>query len=205
MNNPYEALGVLRDATPDEIKKAYQRAASANHPDRAEGDQAKMAEINEAYAILSDPESRARFDALGVTVQPPSLDQGATNTLLQLFTQLLDVNQGKMLLFAGSSIKASKEQAEAAVYKMKARITALTARREAITVTEGVTNLVHGLIDQQIQGMTQNIANAEHGIAVFTRAGELLEAYSSSEQEFIQPTQYGVTGSTGGVLFYQSR
>jgi curved DNA-binding protein len=57
----YAVLGVSKSATPDEIKKAYRKLASQHHPDKG-GDTAKFQQIQEAYAILSDPEKRAQYD-----------------------------------------------------------------------------------------------------------------------------------------------
>ncbi|TAK76591.1 MAG: J domain-containing protein [Aquabacterium sp.] len=63
----YALLGVARDASADEIKKAYRRLARKYHPDVSkEADaQARMSEVNEAYAVLSDPDKRAAYDQLG--------------------------------------------------------------------------------------------------------------------------------------------
>lgn len=64
----YEVLGVGRDASPDEIKKAYRQLARKHHPDVAkdkkEGEK-NFKELNEAYEVLSDPEKRKKYDALG--------------------------------------------------------------------------------------------------------------------------------------------
>ena len=60
----YEILGVGRDATTDEIKKAFRKLARKHHPD-AGGDEAKFKQINEAYEVLSDPEKRKQYDAFG--------------------------------------------------------------------------------------------------------------------------------------------
>lgn len=63
----YKTLGVAKDAGADDIKKAYRRLARKYHPDVSkEADaSARMAEVNEANAVLSDPEKRAAYDALG--------------------------------------------------------------------------------------------------------------------------------------------
>lgn len=60
----YEVLGVKKDASPDEIKKAFRRAAVQHHPDRG-GDEAKFKELNEAYEVLKDSEKRKRYDQFG--------------------------------------------------------------------------------------------------------------------------------------------
>lgn len=64
----YKILGVSKDASADEIKKAYRKLARKHHPD-AGGDEDKFKEINEAYEILSDEEKRSFYDSYG-TVDP---------------------------------------------------------------------------------------------------------------------------------------
>ncbi len=64
----YEVLGVGKDASQDEIKRAFRNLAKKYHPDRNPGDstaEAKFKEINEAYDVLSDPTKRQNFDAYG--------------------------------------------------------------------------------------------------------------------------------------------
>ncbi|MCD8311694.1 MAG: molecular chaperone DnaJ [Firmicutes bacterium] len=71
----YEVLGVAKNATDNEIKKAYYTLAKKYHPDANPGDKAaeeKFKEVNEAYAVLSDSEKRSKYDAYGHAAFDPA-------------------------------------------------------------------------------------------------------------------------------------
>lgn len=70
MRDPYDILGVSRQATPDEIKSAYRKLARQYHPDVNPGNpeaEEKFKELSQAYSVLSDPDRKARFDRTGST------------------------------------------------------------------------------------------------------------------------------------------
>jgi len=68
----YQTLGVAREAPADEVRKAFRRLARKYHPDvsKEPDAEAKMKEVNEAYAVLSDPDKRAAYDQLGRGYRP---------------------------------------------------------------------------------------------------------------------------------------
>ncbi len=65
MKDYYTVLGVSREASEEDIKKAYRKLAHQYHPDKAGGNEAKFKEVNEAYQVLSDRQKRAQYDRFG--------------------------------------------------------------------------------------------------------------------------------------------
>src|SRR6185312_8890517 len=61
----YKILGVDKNASEDDVKKAFRKLAHAYHPDKKGGDEAKFKEVNEAYSVLSDKQKRQQYDAFG--------------------------------------------------------------------------------------------------------------------------------------------
>lgn len=61
----YKILGVDKNASKDEIKKAFRKMAHEHHPDKTGGDDKKFKEVNEAYSVLSDDSKKAQYDQFG--------------------------------------------------------------------------------------------------------------------------------------------
>src|SRR5271157_12643 len=95
----YATLGVARDASAEDLKKAYRKAAMQHHPDRNPGDkkaEAKLKEINEAYDVLKDEQKRAAYDRYGHAAfeqggaggSPGGFDFAAGSGLGDIFDQM---------------------------------------------------------------------------------------------------------------------
>src|SRR5262249_6588946 len=81
MSTLYETLGVAKNASQDEIKKAYRKLARQYHPDTNPGDaaaEAKFKEVQGAYDVLSDPEKREQYDRIGSTDGRPGAGRATT-------------------------------------------------------------------------------------------------------------------------------
>ena len=90
----YEVLGIGKDASESDLKKAYRRIAKDCHPDLHPGDaeaEARFKEANEAYAILSDPEKKAKYDQFGFAGVDPNYGAGAGDGFTGDFSDLGDI------------------------------------------------------------------------------------------------------------------
>ena len=115
----YETLGVARDASDEEIKRAYRKLAFQYHPDRNPGNQeaeAKIREINAAYEVIGDPESRKtyerlRFGAFEASEEPPD----PTVIVEEMERKLHD--EGRKEIFAILMKDANRVKAELAIIR----------------------------------------------------------------------------------------
>ena len=90
MKNPYEVLGLDRNASTDEIKTSYKKQALKHHPDRG-GDEAIFKEMTEAYGILSDPQKKDNYDKFG------SVDNSGVN-----INDIINNMFGELMLFSAN-------------------------------------------------------------------------------------------------------
>lgn len=83
----YEALGVSKNASADELKKAYRKSAIKNHPDKG-GDPEKFKEISQAYEVLSDPEKREIYDQYGEDALKEGMASGGQHDPFDIFQSI---------------------------------------------------------------------------------------------------------------------
>jgi len=89
----YDILGVARTASDEEIKKAYRRLAMQHHPDRNSGNKTaedKFKVINEAYAVLSDPDKRNSYDRYGTAETPQGFGGGGFGGFSDIFGDIFE-------------------------------------------------------------------------------------------------------------------
>jgi molecular chaperone DnaJ len=124
----YNTLGVAKNASPEEIKKAYRELALKFHPDRNKdkSSEEKFKEINEAYAVLSDPEKRRQYDSFGPAGfgQRYNQDEIFRNVNFEQIFKDMGINfgfgQGDDIFgsFFGQQMGGQREVGQSILYKM---------------------------------------------------------------------------------------
>ncbi|KAH7519673.1 dnaJ protein homolog 2 [Ziziphus jujuba] len=111
----YEILGVSKNASQDELKKAYKKAAIKNHPDKG-GDPEKFKEVSQAYDVLSDPEKREIYDQYGEDALKEGMGGGGpSHNPFDIFESFFGGGFGG----SGSSRGRRKKQGEDVVHSLK--------------------------------------------------------------------------------------
>ncbi|WP_372809338.1 J domain-containing protein [Litorivivens sp.] len=178
--NPYDVLGISKEATQGDIKAAYKQAAQRAHPDKKEGgDATEYILIQEAYAILSDPQAKAHYDKTGETA-------GNTRTVVEqrlvtLFAYLLDesCDSGNLVHAAERAMSASNQSFVALLRKSEARLIRLRSLRTRVAAQ--ARNLFTELIDGRIEEEIANIANYERELDINNAVVDMLADYSDNQ------------------------
>lgn len=177
----YETLGVPRDADAAAIKKAYRKLASEHHSDKG-GDDAKMAEINVAYQVLSDPDKRAMYDSgkAGVT----DLEQAAQSELAQMFSQYLEAGgNGDPLPHMSVGIVQTINNAERQIKALKDKEQRLKKIAKRLSTKSGAINLYEGVINGHLSAINKNISDLKSHIEIGQRMKEMLTDYEYQADE----------------------
>lgn len=112
INNPYETLGVKKDASKEEIKKAYRNLCKEHHPDKG-GDTKEFHKIELAYSILSDDNKRADFDKYG-EIRDQSREKEIYECFMMLFKEGVkadefDIKRGVKLVYRSAKKQYSRD------------------------------------------------------------------------------------------------
>lgn len=210
MSTLYEELGVQENATPDEIKKAYKRAAARAHPDREGGSDSRMVAVNAAWNVLGNPEKRAKYDrgeAPGGTEQ--SDEYKARDICLKLFAQLIEQapEHEDLIRLARGNIRKNQEQIRGVISQMRAKIKNLEKRKKRLKFSGSGHNFLLQLIEDQVTQLTLSAAQAEANLALGNLAHDMLKDFAYEPEEPPRPeppngtTTFGVHGIRGGFIF----
>ncbi len=126
----YATLGVAPDASVDDIKRAYRRAARHAHPDRG-GNHERMQALNEAKDVLTDPARRARYDA-GEDGQASTEEEAARALILQLFAEAVDVNKDDPVEGVREALQTGRTGAAVKATMLRRSINRLESQRNRV-------------------------------------------------------------------------
>lgn len=181
--NHYDTLGILPDASADEIKAAFRKGAAGAHPDREGGSTERMQAVNRAYAVLSDPQKRARYDQTGEDSQAgPTIDDRAAELLVSAFEEAIEKDlepvrhTRERLTVVRSQLQAMQAKTEADIERMRRKI-------GRTKVKEGATNLVEQLIQRRISACTTRRAQMAEALEANERAGAMLADYIAHPED----------------------
>lgn len=186
--NHYETLGIERNASADEVKKAYRTKASAAHPDRG-GDAAEMQRVNQANDVLSDPERRERYDQTGNDATMPSVEDEARTFLLHVLGIALD-DSIDVLAKARELVREHRSGLVDHLAKLSAQVAKLKRHSGKVRAKKG-DNLVQMIIDQRLQQLDAAKEQASRGVAVNAEAAKLLANLESDPPVVVPPVNHG--------------
>jgi DnaJ-class molecular chaperone len=199
--NPYEVLGVARDATPAQVKAAYRRCSSKSHPDRQGGSEERMRDVNRANDILSDPAKRARFDATGDTGPAKSIDDLAEELLSSCFAEALD-NDKEPVRFTKAYIADKHAGLDKARHNAKITRQKLEKRIGKTKRKGQGKNLVESVLTRKLEASANLIAQMDEAHAAQAKALEMLADYIGEEVDplaGLTPLQRAQQGYALGV------
>lgn len=186
MSGLYDTLGVAPDASQDEVKTAFRRAAAAAHPDREGGDAERMAAVNRAYETLGDPHRRAEYDATGMIDGEDKLEGEARGRLVALFQAALDAQAHDLMNACRTLLTNARAEIDVQYANISLQASRLRRQRNRIRRKEKGENLFTALVDSKLKQADEQLAALERGRTVFARVAEMLDGYEAEPGEMQQ-------------------
>lgn len=182
--NPYEVLGVPKDATADEIKKAYRKLAAKHHPDRG-GDKEEFQRIQEAYSVLKDAELRHRYDESGVMpdAQRERYRERLQRNAVGAFMSALRGDNLDPIETAKYTIKNELKQADHDIRDIVKQIERMKKARERVVHKGDGPNLFADAITKEIEALDDGILKIKEDIAFGNDLMNLMNEYQMAAGE----------------------
>jgi curved DNA-binding protein CbpA len=200
MADLYETLGVGRDASVAEVRRAYRGKAKAAHPD-AGGSAEAFAEIARAVAVLSDPGRRERYDRTGkIDEAVDTLPARALQAIAGAFEGVLQEVQGAADLAAVDwvgAIRARLSGAQKRGQAEKAKAEAVLVRLERLVgrfKAKGPENHLAAMVDNRVARQREHVTAIDANIEPLGLALEMLKAYRFDVERPPQQSSYQPLG-----------
>jgi curved DNA-binding protein CbpA len=176
----YTILDLSEDASPEQIERAYKRAASRTHPDKNRGREEEAVKefqiVKEAYECLSDPERRARYDETGDS----SVEDGnpVDDLFVYIFNELLDHfdSMKEVLLNGQIALEQMLEEVRTKKKELTKRIASLKKMQGHVKYKGKGSNVLQGMVEDKIKSLEAQLVQFESaeiaGVAVHTMLSE---------------------------------
>ena len=177
----YQVLGVERNATPDEIKKAYRERARECHPDAGGSDEA-FQRLNEAYDILSDERRREIYDLTDSSQHSMEWDKRVRNMVGSIFIEAVLQSVGNNIV--KDCIKAVEEQRKKFTAKKtqaERQIAKIEKAKTKVRRKDGGFSIFADAMASQIAGLREEIREADTNYKLFSDIIAELECYEADD------------------------
>lgn len=180
--NLYSILGVNKDATQEELKKAYRDKSKELHPDKPGGDKEKMQNIAKAYEILSNPDKRKLYDITGETDKDP-IDMQVNDEVVNIF--MLAISDPNSDIRHENILRKCKGIAYQNITKQRQNI--LIASRalklleevlKRVSSKDGVPNVIGASVEAEIDSVKGQILVMEESLKLFDLVHKAFDLYS---------------------------
>ena len=207
--NPYEELGVCRDADTDAVNAAYRKAARQYHPD-AGGDRDAFERVQQAAMILRDPERRAKFDATGETDTSPDNETSAiASIIVEAFDTAMaaapDYRAADIVAHMTKHINAAMRSLADQKKHYAAGLSEIDAASERLEFRGAGTDFIAANLRLRRGQIEQAITECERQVGLREKALEITKGYrwrfEKTEQPDLRNALFRVettTGTTGG-------
>lgn len=180
----YEALGVKKGTSHEDVRKAYRKLSKKHHPDAKDGDAERFTEIKRAHDILIDDERRARYDRTGdVSEKVPEGNADAelynfvTQIMLAVLQNNFDVEHTDLTKNMAGLLGQNKSQATQQRDLFKDHVGKLEKVKLRLVKKEG-DNILGTLLTSQIQMASGKVDMCNKQIEIIERAEKMLSDYT---------------------------
>lgn len=200
--NPYKILGVDKHATIPTIKSGYRAMLKVHHPDQG-GDPERLAEVMEAWSILSDPAAKKLYDTTGAIKKDDAVRarQRVIGAMVNLFAEAIETIQNNghsveevdvmagMLQVARTRLSNVREK----INNLSQQIHQMTKLRDRITRKDDEENLFAAILNNELAPKVESLLQLENDAAVMEHVITELESYESPVDmiRVMQMSQHG--------------
>lgn len=206
--DPYATLGVSKDASPDQVRKAYRKKAKATHPD-AGGNREDFEAVNTANVILSDPVRRARYDATGEiddkaedTIEAQAMSKIAA-ILDEVLAADIDPTTLNLVVYITERISDAGKKLELTMIPLRRAIARARRVETKFKRKSKGDNVLGRLVANRRRQMEQIMASGEREQQVLAAAKKLAAEYTFDMDPPV-PASFGtvVGGGVGSLADY---